>query len=88
MVNKGFATRGEDGNINFSSHQMRRIINLDETKLSLDGSDGGIGGRPANVIIIKNICRSGAATNKTNVSSTLMCGSNAAGKLLLSVLEC
>jgi hypothetical protein len=82
MVNKGFATRENDGNIIFSPSQMRHIINLDETKLSLEGSDGGIGGRPANVIIIKNICRSGTATNKTgNVSSTLMCSSNAAGKL-------
>ena len=66
----------------FPEAQKRRIINLDETKLSLDGSDGGIGGRPANVIVIKNLFRSGTATNKTNVSSTLMCGSNAAGKLI------
>jgi len=87
MVTKGFATRGEDGSVTFSQSQMRRIINLDETKLSLDGSDGGIGGRPANVIIIKNNCRTGTATNKTNVSSTLMCGSNAAGKLFQIFLD-
>jgi hypothetical protein len=27
--------------------------NLDETKMSLDGFDGGIGGRPANVLVVK-----------------------------------
>jgi hypothetical protein len=79
-LDRAFASRSEDGPDHFSEVQKRRIINLDETKLSLDGSDGGIGGRPANVIVIKNLFRSGTATNKTNVSSTLMCGSNAAGK--------
>ncbi len=82
VLEKGFACRGTDGTVYFSELQKRRIINLDETKLSLDGSDGGIGGRPANVIIVKNQFRSGTATNKTNISSTLMCGSNAAGKYL------
>ena len=76
-MDRAFASRSEDGPDHFSEVQKRRIINLDETKLSLDGSDGGIGGRPANVIVIKNLFRSGTATNKTNVSSKLMCGSNA-----------
>ena len=81
-MDKAFASRGEDGSIFFSEVQRRRIINLDEEKLSLDGSDGGIGGWSTNVIVIKNLFHSGTATNKTNVSSTLMCGSNAAGKLI------
>jgi hypothetical protein len=80
VLDRAFASRSEDGSVHFSEVQKRRMINLDETKLSIDGSDGGIGGRPANVIVIKSQFRSGTATNKTNVSSTLMCGLNAAGK--------
>lgn len=79
IVDKGFATKEADGTVTFSEQQKRRIINLDETKMSLDGSDGGIGGRPANVIVVKNAFRAGTATNKTSISSTLMCGSNSAG---------
>jgi hypothetical protein len=86
VLDRAFASRSEDGSVHFSEVQKRRIINLDETKLSLDGSDGGIGGRPANVIVIKNLFRSGTATNKTNVSSTPMCGSNAAGKFFNLIL--
>jgi hypothetical protein len=80
VLDRAFASRSEDGSVHFSEVQKRRMINLDETKLSIDGSDGGIGGRPANVIVIKSLFCSGTATNKTNVSSTLMCGLNAAGK--------
>jgi hypothetical protein len=47
--------------------------------MSLDGSDGRISGRPANVIVVKNAFRAGTATNKTSISSTLMCGSNSTG---------
>jgi len=54
-VAKGFATRSEhDGEVVFSEAQKRRIINIDETNLSLDGSDGGRGGRPASTITIKH----------------------------------
>lgn len=57
-----------------------RICNIDETKLSLDGSDGGIGGRPCCTIHVKMKCRMGTASNKSGCSSTLICGSNAAGE--------
>lgn len=49
----------------------------------MDGSDGGRGGRPASVISVSTIgSRLGTATNKTSVSSTLMCGSNSCGEPL------
>jgi hypothetical protein len=57
-----------------------RICNLDETKLSLDGSDGGIGGRPCCTICVRMKVRMGTASNKSGCSSTLICGSNAAGE--------
>jgi hypothetical protein len=59
------------------THQIR---NLDETKLSLDGSDGCIGGHPCCTIHVKMKFRMGTASNKSGCSSTLICGSNAAGK--------
>jgi len=43
----GFAVEGENDTIEFSDRQKRRIFNLDETNFSLDGSDGGRGGRQA-----------------------------------------
>jgi hypothetical protein len=58
---------------------------MDETKFSMDGSDGEIGeigGRPANSITIAGTTRSGTTTNKASLSSTLMCGSTAAGEPL------
>jgi hypothetical protein len=60
MLNKEFSTRVANLSIDCSASQMQQIINLDETKLSLE----------------------------TNVSSTLMCGSNAAGKLWLYLSAC
>jgi hypothetical protein len=52
---------------------------MDETKFSTDGSDGGIGGRPANSVTISDTTRAGTGTNKSSLISTLMCRSNAAG---------
>jgi hypothetical protein len=74
----------DDGTVHvvFSEEQKRRICNMDETKFSTDGSDGGIGGRPANSVTISDTARSGTGTNKSSLSSTLMCGSNTAGKPL------
>jgi hypothetical protein len=81
-VSKGFATRTDQGEVIFSETQKRRIINIDETNLSLDGSDGGRGGRPACTITIKHCQRPGTAQNKVGLSSSLMCGSNAAGEAM------
>lgn len=86
LTTQGFASEiiNESGakEIVFSEEQKRRIINIDETNLSLDGSDGGRGGRPSCTITIKHCSRPGTAQNKTSVSSSLMCGSNAAGEAM------
>jgi hypothetical protein len=55
---------------------------MDETKFSMDGSDGGIGGCPANSITLLGVARAGTAMNKASISSTLVCGSNATGEAL------
>jgi hypothetical protein len=70
------------GGIVFSEEQKRRIVNMDETKFSTDGSDGGIGGRPANSITLLGVARAGTSMNKASMSSTLMCSSNAACEAL------
>ena len=64
----------------FSEEQKCRIINMDETKLSLDGFNGGIGGHPACTITVKCFSCPGTACNKPSSSSTFMCGSKAAGE--------
>ena len=81
-MSNGFATTTDQGEVIFSETQKRRIINIDETNLSLDGSDGGRGGRPACSITIKHCQRPGTAQNKAGLSSSLMCGSNAAGEAM------
>ncbi len=75
----GFALKDKDGIVHFKPNMLHRIINLDETKLSLDGSDGGVGGRPVHTIHLKEQFRTGTATNKSGTSSTLVCGSNSFG---------
>ncbi len=46
VVEYGFATINEDGSLNFPEKMKARIINMDETCLSLDGSNSNRGGRP------------------------------------------
>jgi len=42
LVSKDFATKEADGSVVFTEKQKQHIINIDETKLSEDGSDGGL----------------------------------------------
>ncbi len=57
LVSHGFAAEITDESgtkeIIFTDDQKRRIINVDETNLSLDGSDGGRGGGPACTVTVK-----------------------------------
>ena len=46
IVELGFATVTNEGEAIIPPQQLARIINLDETCLSLDGSKGPRGGRP------------------------------------------
>jgi hypothetical protein len=81
-IGYGFGIDDVTGRVKFTEEKKRRIANMDETKFSIDGADGGIGGRPANSITIANITRSGTGCNKVSMSSTLICGYNAAGEPL------
>lgn len=77
----GFAYKVGD-EVVFTDASKKRIINLDESNLSLDGSDGLRGGRPASSIIARGVNRIGTAQNKSSVSSTIICGSNAFGEAM------
>jgi hypothetical protein len=77
-IEYGFGIDDGTDHVKFTEEQRRRIANMDETKFSMDGADGGIGGRPANSITIANITRSGTRCNKASMRSTLVCGYDAA----------
>ena len=75
-----------EGEIYISNEQRKRILNLDETAISLDGSEGRVGGRPAASIVAKGVNRAGTAANKSGAKETLVCGSNAFAELMPPVL--
>jgi hypothetical protein len=81
-IKYGFGDDGGYGKVVFTDDQKRHISTMDETKLSMDGSDGEIGGRPANSVTISGTTRSGTAIEKVSLTSTSVCGSTAAGELL------
>jgi hypothetical protein len=69
-----------EGEIEVSPSQLRRIINLDETNISLDGSDGNTGGRPSVVFMNSKHANPGKAISKAGQGVTMIGGSNAAGE--------
>lgn len=81
LLEKGFAVENDDGTVRFLD--VGRIINIDETHLTLDeASAAGKGGRPAQCMYDPNLSRTGRAAHKTSMSMTLMAGSTAAGRML------
>ena len=80
LVELGFAFRDEKGDVIIPKEQMRRILNVDESCLSLDGSKGARGGRPEVVFFDPRFPQLGAGTSKSSVTSTLIAGSTAAGE--------
>jgi len=71
-----------DGEFVIPDSQLRRIINLDESNLSLDGSTATRGGRGGAAIWDTALPMIGQPVNKSNVSLTLITGSSAFGEPL------
>jgi hypothetical protein len=73
---------GEDvlGELFFEPDQLRRIINIDETDGSIDDTTGQRGGRPPITFVAPDVSGGATAVNKSGYSSTIICGSNAAGE--------
>ena len=82
LVNLGFAEKNENGDIHIPDDQLVRIMNFDETCLSLDGSGSVAGGRPMAVFYNPHLPLVGRATSKTNATTTMITGSNAAGEAI------
>jgi len=69
-----------EGEMIFFPGQTSRIINVDETDGSLDDTTGQRGGRPPMVFSVPDMSGGGTAVNKSGYSSTIVCGSSAAGE--------
>ena len=78
----GFAVRNELEELYIPEEQLARILNLDESCLSMDGSNGQRGGRPEAVFYSPNLPQTGRATSKSSLTTTFITGSTAAGEAL------
>jgi hypothetical protein len=84
LVDLGFAVRAANGKVTILDKQLPFIINLDETCLSLDGTEGRRGGRPEVTLHDPCLPYNGKRSNKDTLTATLVCGSNSAGEALPS----
>ena len=82
LVEYGFASQDEDGNLVFTEAQLRRILNLDETEVSLDGTNTSAGGRQSVIFVDPNLPLCTRSASKSSRHMTAICGSNAAGEIL------
>lgn len=82
LVEYGFGT-SENGKVNVSNAQKKRILNLDESACSMDGSAQKKGGRPIVTFYDGSLQVLGVITLKTSQSTTLITGSSAVGEVLL-----
>lgn len=84
LLEKKFATPAEDGDegeVHIEPDQLHRIINLDESEVSIDGTNKLCGGRPGTTYAPsdKSLPTGATATNKAQNSATVICGSCASG---------
>jgi hypothetical protein len=85
LIELGFARpkRTDDrveGELYFFAGQRERIGNVDETDGSIDDTTGQRGGRPPMRFFAPEVGGGGTAVNKSSYSSTIICGSSAAGE--------
>ena len=82
LLQLGFAEEDDKGTTVILEEQMKRILNLDETCLSLDGTEGNRGGRPSVVFFNASISRAGTPSSKSSVTHTMITGATASGEAL------
>ena len=80
LVNLGFANCNTQGKIVISKEQLKRILNIYETCLALDGSKIQRGDRQDLIFYHRNLPQLGKATTKTSTATTKIGGSNLSGK--------
>jgi hypothetical protein len=78
-------TAGEtenDGTVYIHENNRRRIVNLDESNISLDGAAGNAGGRPSFTIWNARKPRRSGVHNKSLFTATIAVARNVSGELL------
>ena len=78
MEDLGFAKRDEEGDLYIPVEQLSHIINIEESCLSLDVSNGKRGGRPEVVFYCPRFPQTGRDTGKISLTINLITGSTAA----------
>ena len=66
-----------NGKVELPDEPKKRIINLYESCLSLDGSDGTKGGRPVVSFYDPTLPNLGRVASKSSTTATVICGSSA-----------
>jgi hypothetical protein len=82
LIDLGLMEDDGSGKFTIPDHQLRNILNFDETCLSLDGSSINRGGRPAATFHDPRLPQVGISTSKTSQTLTMITGSNAWGEAL------
>ena len=80
LLELGFIEIDSSGKCFIPDHQLRNILNFDETCLLLDGSSINRGGRPAACLNDTRLPEVGISTSKTSHTTTMITGINALGK--------
>ncbi len=80
MIEFGFAYHNANGELVFEDGALSRILNMYETCISLDGSNGNRGRHPTVTFYDKRFPQLGKATSKSALTTTMISGSNAAGE--------
>ena len=75
----GFAKVDSNGKTVKPTEQLKKIINIDEICLVLDGSKCNKGGRPEITFYSPNLPNLGWTAIKTNMATTMIISSTAAG---------
>ena len=83
LIELGFVTTYKKCHAVIPKEQLNNIVNIHETCLSLDGSQGNQGGRPEVSFYDPNLPRVGKSTSKSAKTTTMITGSTAAGKAIL-----
>jgi hypothetical protein len=83
LVDFGFAHHNANGELVFKDGALSRILNMDETCISLDGSDGNRGGCLTMTYYDRCFPQLGKATSKTLLTTTMISGSNATGEPMI-----
>ena len=78
-VEFNFAGVGDNGELTFTEEQLRRIQNIDKTKLALNASKMHMGGRPAVLFYNPHLLIASRSVAKSSLACTGIFSSNAAG---------